>query len=150
MTSQLWDLVCILLYSLMSMVEEACHSSTSCHLQLTNHLLHKGKLKGKNQMPHPECGVPEDAGGRLVQVRGAPPAMSARRRQGPTASPAAGPQTATTVHDLHTGSQLPSFAESQRCLEFPRRPGAVQENEQRLNFKCEVQKTRCLSPLCDL
>lgn len=69
---------------------------------------------------------------------------------GPPRARAAGPQTATTVQDLHTGSQLPSFAESQRCLGFQRRPGAEQENEQRLNFKCEVQKTRCLSPLCDL
>lgn len=60
------------------------------------------------------------------------------------------PQTATAVHDLHTGSQLPGSAERRSCLGFQGRPGAVRENTQRLNLKSEVRKTSCLSPLCDL
>lgn len=90
--------------------------------QLINPLMHMGKLKQRNPTPRLRSG--KVVGNRPGQEPGAPPTTSARRRHGPTASPGRrDSQTAIAVRDLHTGSQLPGFAE-RRAPEVPGGPGA--------------------------
>ena len=59
------------------------------------------------------------------QEPAAPPATSARGRHGLTASPGGGTLSALRV--LHSGSQLPGFAERREVPGFQGRPGRVEE-----------------------
>lgn len=97
-------------------------------------------------MPQPKSG--EMRAAPPGQEPGAPPATSARRRHGPTASPGRGTRRQRQLFRVCTAAR--SSQASQSAGRFQGRPGAVQEKAQRLNLKSEVRKTSCLSPLCDL